>query len=87
MDGNDPVPPGPPPQQWPQPHPAAPAPQTRRWMPAGHGSSDITRRHYVERAVEVPDYTAALDAYSRSFRGVEADSDADAGGETPSEMG
>lgn len=56
-------------------------------MPAGHGSSDITRRHYVERAVEVPDYTAALDAYSRSFRGVEADSDADAGGETPSEMG
>ncbi|MEZ5130349.1 MAG: hypothetical protein R2763_01295 [Mycobacterium sp.] len=34
MDGNNPLPPGPPPQQWPQPYPAAPAPQTRRWMPA-----------------------------------------------------
>jgi len=39
---------------------------------AGHGSSDVTRRHYVERGVVVPDYTAALDSYSRSFRGVEA---------------
>ena len=39
---------------------------------AGHGSSDVTRRHYVERAVEVPDYTAALDSYSRRFRAVEA---------------
>ncbi len=39
---------------------------------AGHGSSAITRRHYVDRAVDVPDYTAALDAFSRSFRGVDA---------------
>lgn len=38
---------------------------------AGHGSSDVTRRHYVERAVDVPDYTAALDSYSRRFRAAE----------------
>lgn len=27
---------------------------------AGHSGSEITRRHYVERSVTVPDYTAAL---------------------------
>ncbi|BBX55780.1 hypothetical protein TM48_00401 [Mycobacterium shottsii] len=26
---------------------------------AGHSSSEITRRHYVEQSVTVPDYTAA----------------------------
>ncbi|AGC64832.1 hypothetical protein MULP_05405 [Mycobacterium liflandii 128FXT] len=26
---------------------------------AGHSSSEITRRHYVEQSVPVPDYTAA----------------------------
>jgi len=46
---------------------------------AGHGSSDVTRKHYVERATVVPDYTAALDSYSRSFRGPEADSADEAG--------
>lgn len=33
MDGNDPLPPGSAPQQWPPPYPVAAAPQTRRWMP------------------------------------------------------
>lgn len=31
---------------------------------AGHSSSEITRKHYVERSVTVPDYTAALDEFS-----------------------
>lgn len=35
---------------------------------AGHSGSEITRRHYVERSVTVPDYTAALDEYSRPIR-------------------
>jgi integrase len=46
---------------------------------AGHGSSNVTRKHYVERATVVPDYTAALDPFSRSFRGPEAVSDDEAG--------
>jgi integrase len=46
---------------------------------AGHGSSDVTRRHYVERAVDVPDYTAALDSYSRRFRALKTVSDDEAG--------
>jgi hypothetical protein len=54
---------------------------------SGERSSDVTRRHYVDRAVDVPDYTAALDSYSRRFRAVEADSGDDAGEETASEMG
>ena len=45
---------------------------------AGHGSSDVTRRHYVERGVEVPDYTAALDAYSRPIRALRVVPDAEA---------
>jgi integrase len=53
---------------------------------AGHGSSDVTRRHYVDRAVDVPDYTAALDSYSRRFRAVEADPGDEAGEETASEL-
>ncbi len=53
---------------------------------AGHGSSDVTRRHYVERAIDVPDYTAALDSFSRSFRGVEAVPEDEVGEETPSEL-
>lgn len=39
---------------------------------AGHSSSEITRRHYVERSVTVPDYTAALDEYSRPIRALQA---------------
>ncbi|BDD84443.1 hypothetical protein TPB0596_42060 [Tsukamurella pulmonis] len=35
---------------------------------AGHSSSEITRRHYVERSVTVPDYSGALDEYSRPIR-------------------
>lgn len=46
---------------------------------AGHGSSEITRRHYVERSVTVPDYTAALEEYSRHIRALRAVSDEDAG--------
>lgn len=42
---------------------------------AGHGSSEITRRHYVERGVDVPDYTAALGEFSRSIRGLRVVSD------------
>lgn len=32
---------------------------------AGHSSTEITRKHYVERSVTVPDYSGALDEYSR----------------------
>ncbi|MCI4674415.1 hypothetical protein [Candidatus Mycolicibacterium alkanivorans] len=46
---------------------------------AGHGSSEITRRHYVERAVVVPDYTATLDEYSRPIRALRAVTDDAAG--------
>jgi hypothetical protein len=34
--------------------------------------SEITRRHYVERSVTVPDYTDALDEYSRPNRALQA---------------
>lgn len=43
---------------------------------AGHGSTEITRRHYVERNVTVPDYTAALEEYSRPIRALSAVLDA-----------
>lgn len=41
-------------------------------LQAGHASSEITRRHYVERSVTVPGYTAALDEYSRPIRALQA---------------
>lgn len=46
---------------------------------AGHSSSEITRRHYVERSVTVPDYTAALDEYSRPIRALQAAKEQQAG--------
>ena len=33
---------------------------------AGYSSTEITRRHYVERSVIVPDYSAALTPFSVS---------------------
>ncbi|OBI05866.1 hypothetical protein AWC18_12095 [Mycolicibacter nonchromogenicus] len=46
---------------------------------AGHSSSEITRRHYVERSVTVPDYTAALAEYSRPIRALQAVKEEQAG--------
>lgn len=46
---------------------------------AGHSSSEITRRHYVERLVTVPDYTAALDGFSTRIRPVEGTETQEAG--------
>lgn len=46
---------------------------------AGHSGSEITRRHYVERSVTVPDYTAALDEYSRTYPRLQAIKEQQAG--------
>jgi integrase len=46
---------------------------------AGHSSSEITRRHYVERSVTVPDYTAALDEFSTRISPVETPETQEAG--------
>ncbi|BBY33284.1 hypothetical protein [Mycolicibacter minnesotensis] len=46
---------------------------------ARHSSSEITRRHHVERSVTVPDYTAALDEDSRPIRALQAVKEEQAG--------
>ena len=46
---------------------------------AGHSSSEITRRHCVEKSVTVPDHTAALDEYSRPIRALQAAKEQQAG--------